>query len=727
MQEKNIAARMGRWSAQHRKKAIGGWLAFVIVSFIIGGALGIKAPDNEQTFVGDSGKAHQLVDDHFPTQNNESIILQGKSTSDPALKKAVAETEAAVAKQKGVYDVSSPYAKGNENQLSKDGRSVLVNFKLRGEAADAEESVGAVLDATRRVASENPGVFVGEFGMASASKALSKAFEDDFKKAETLSLPITLVILVFAFGALVAAGVPLLLGLSAVMAALGLVALPSQIVPLGENTASIILLVGLAVGVDYTLFYLRREREERARGVGHRDAIHIAAATSGRAVLISGLTVIVAMAGMFLAGDQTFTALGIGAITVVLVAMIGSVTVVPALLSVLGDRVEKGRIPFLHRLRRPGGESRMWNAILNAVLRRPLISAVLATIVLLVLAFPALGMRAVLSGTDDLPRNLEVMQVYDRIDRSFPGGQIPAVVTIAADDVTSPAVAAEIKSLEARAEATGRFNGPVDVTVSQDKHVAQIAIPIKGTGADDVSNAGLADLRDSLVPQTVGRADGVTQAHVMGMTAETKDYVDFLKGRAPLVVGFVLVLAFLLLLVTFRSIVIPIKAIILNLLSVAAAYGVLTWVFQDGHFENLLGFESNGGVTAWLPIFLFVILFGLSMDYHVFILSRVKEAVDRGMKTEDAVAQSIKATASTVTSAAVVMVAVFAIFATLSFIDFKQMGVGLAVAILIDATLVRAVLLPATMKLLGKWNWYLPSKLHWLPEFRHEAPAPSQA
>ncbi len=320
------------------------------------------------------------------------------------------------------------------------------------------------------------------------------------------------------------------------------------------------------------------------------------------------------------------------------------------------------------------------------------------------------------------------MQVYDQIDESFPGGQIPAVVTIAGKDVTTPAVAAAIKDLETRAVESGRFNGPVDVTVSKDKQVAQIAIPIKGTGADDVSNEALADLRQSLVAQTVGRADGVSQAHVVGMTAETKDYVDFLKGRAPLVVGFVLVLAFLLLLVTFRSIVIPIKAIVLNLLSVGAAYGVLTWVFQDGHLEGALGFESNGGVTAWLPIFLFVILFGLSMDYHVFILSRVKEAVDRGMKTEDAVSHAIKATASTVTSAAIVMVAVFAIFATLSFIDFKQMGIGLAVAILLDATIVRAVLLPATMKLLGKWNWYLPSKLHWLPEFRHEAtPEPSQA
>jgi uncharacterized membrane protein YdfJ with MMPL/SSD domain len=728
VQEKNIAARMGRWSAQHRKKAIGGWLAFVIVSFIIGGALGVKAPEDEQTYVGDSGKAHQLVDRHFPTENAESVIVKGTSSTSPDVRKAVDQTLAAVEGSKDVYDVQSPYAKGNENQISKDGKSVLVNFRLRGDESAAEDAVVPVLAAVERVQKQNPSLLVGEFGGASANSALSKAFEDDFKKAETLSLPITLVILVFAFGALVAAGVPLLLGLSAVMAALGLVALPSQIVPLGENTASIILLVGLAVGVDYTLFYLRREREERARGASHRDAIHTAAATSGRAVLISGLTVIVAMAGMFLAGDQTFTALGVGAITVVLVAMIGSVTVVPAILSVLGDRVEKGRIPFLHRMRRQGGESRFWNAILDRVLKRPLVSAIAATAVLLALAAPALGMRAVLSGTDDLPRNLEVMKVYDQIDDAFPGGQIPAVVTIAGSDVTTPAVASAVKDLESRAVASGRFNGPVDVTVSQDKKVAQIAIPINGSGTDDTSNAGLADLRDTLVGQTVGRADGVSQAYVAGMTAETKDYVDFLKGRAPLVVGFVLVLAFLLLLVTFRSIVIPIKAIVLNLLSVGASYGVLTWVFQDGHFENALSFESNGGVTAWLPIFLFVILFGLSMDYHVFILSRVKEAVDRGMKTEDAVAHSIKATASTVTSAAIVMVAVFAIFATLSFIDFKQMGVGLAVAILIDATIVRAVLLPATMKLLGKWNWYLPSKLHWLPEFRHDAePEPARA
>src|SRR4051794_6665522 len=720
---------MGRWSAEHRKLAIGGWIAFVILSFVIGGAVGTKSPADDNSRVGDSGKAMQLVDDHFPTENTESVIVQaprGGHATGRAVKAAVSDTIAAVAKDKHVYEIKSPYAKGNASQISRDGRSVLVNFKLHGTSDQASDAIGPILDATHRVARDNPGVYVGQFGSASADKALSKAFADDFGKAEKLSLPITLVILLFAFGALVAAGVPLLLGLTAVMATLGLAALPSQLVPLGENLKSIVLLVGLAVGVDYTLFYLRREREEVRRGAGKREAVLTAAATSGRAVLISGLTVMAAMAGMFLAGDSTFTELGIGAIMVVAVAMVGSVTVVPAVLVALGNKVERGRIPFLHRLRRADGESRMWNGILTRVLARPALSAIAATALLLVLASPALKMHLVLSGTGDLPRKLEVMRVYDRIDTAFPGGQIPAVVTINAKDVNTPRIAAAVKDLEAKAIATGHFNAPVDVTVSKDRQVAQIAIPIKGDGTNAASNAGLAALRSGLVDHTVGRAPGVRAAYVAGMTAETKDYSDLMKSRAPLVFAFVLTLAFILLLVTFRSIVIPIKAIVLNLMSVGAAYGVLTWVFQDGHLENALGFHSNHGVSAWLPMFLFVILFGLSMDYHVFILSRVKELVDRGRSTEDAVVEGIKSTAGTVTSAAIVMVAVFGIFATLSFIDFKEMGVGLAVAILIDAPIVRAVLLPATMKLLGRWNWYLPSKLGWLPHFSHE-PQPEAA
>jgi uncharacterized membrane protein YdfJ with MMPL/SSD domain len=725
MHANTFAARAGRWSARHRKTAIFGWLAFVIVSLAIGSAVGTKSP-TEDDYVGESGRADKIINDAYPKDADETVLVQaakGGSVRDADVRKAVDDVVAGVSKQRGVADVKSPFAADNaDEQIAEDGRSALVKFELRGDDEQTEKSIDPVVAAVERAAAQNRGVFVGQFGEASADKALSQAFEDDFQKAETLSLPITLIILVLAFGALVAAGIPLLLGLSAVAATLGLASLPSQLVPMDETISSIILLVGLAVGVDYTLFYLRREREERAKGADHKTAVETAAATSGRAVLVSGFTVMAAMAGMFFAGGRTFTSLGVGAIMVVAVAMIGSVTVVPALLTALGGKVDRGRIPFLHRLARPDGDSRLWGAILSRVLKRPALSAGLATALLVALAIPAFSMHTVLTGTDDLPRDLAVMKTYDRMEAAFPGGQIPAVVAVKADDVTKPDVQAAIAEMERQAIASPNMNGPVDVTVSPDKTVASVFIPMSGTGTDDASSTALADLREDIVPATVGQL-GSSETFVTGMAAGTKDFNDLTKERAPIVFGFVLALAFLLLLVTFRSIVIPIKAILLNLLSVAASYGVLVWVFQDGRLEGLLDYESNGGIVSWLPLFLFVILFGLSMDYHVFILSRVREAFDRGMSTEDAVSHGIRSTAGTVTSAAIVMVAVFAIFATLSSLDFKQMGVGLSVAILIDATIVRAVLLPATMKLLGEWNWYLPRWMDWLPKLQHEPQA----
>jgi uncharacterized membrane protein YdfJ with MMPL/SSD domain len=718
-----FAARAGRWSAGHRKAAILGWIAFVVVAVVVGGAVGMQHPKSNQDSVGDAGRAQKLIDAHYPKFTTEAILVQGRhgqSYRDADFRAAVGEIAAAVSGKPRVSAVKSPYAPGNRGQISPDGRSVLVQFKLNGDDKQTQDAVGPVETAVSGVAARHPALRVGEFGGASANKALSKSFKDDFKKAETLSLPITLVILLLAFGALVAAGVPLLLGLSAVMATLGLVAIPSHLVPMDDTVSSVILLVGLAVGVDYTLFYLRREREEKRAGAGKLEAVHTAAATSGRAVLVSGFTVMAAMAGMFLAGDRTFIELGIGSIMVVAVAMIGSLTVVPAVLAWLGDRVDKGKVPFVHRLTRRGAdEGRLWPAITGAVMRRPLVAAVASAALLVALAIPAFSMHTVTTGTKDLPRKLAVMKVYDRMQKAFPGGQIPADVVIHAPDVTAPEVRSAIADLETKALATGRLHRPVDVTVSPDRQVAIVAVPIDGDGADAGSQASLRVLKDEVIPATVGRLQNA-DVHVTGMTAGSNDFNSLMRSRAPLVIGFVLALAFLLLLVTFRSLVIPIKAIVLNLLSVGASYGVLTWVFQDGHGEKLLGFHSNGGVTAWLPIFLFVILFGLSMDYHVFIISRIREAVDRGMKTGDAVSYGIRATAGTVTSAAIVMVAVFAIFATLSSIDFKQMGVGLATAIFIDATIVRAVLLPATMRLLGEWNWYLPRSLRWLPKVSHE-------
>ncbi len=721
MTSQNFAARAGRWSARHRKTAILGWLAFVAIAIVGGGAAGLNTFVWQENGPGEAGRADKAIFDHFPRHAEEQVLVQTTTatTADAGFKAAVADVQKRLNATPYVEHVKSPYAAGNEGQISKDNRSALVTFQLAGDFDVVSDRVDAPLETVAAVAADHPGIRVEQFGDASAGKALSEVFEEDFKKAETLSLPITLLILIIAFGSLVAAGLPLLLAMSAVGGTIGLVSLLSQAAPVDEAITSVILLIGLAVGVDYCLFYLRREREERAKGRSNEAALEAAAATSGRAVLISGFTVMVAMAGMYFTGSSTFTSFATGTILVVAVAMIGSITVLPALLSWLGDRVDKARVPFLHRLRSRDGESRIWGAILDRVLARPKVSVALATGVLLVLAFPALSLKTGVPGTDTLPRDLPVMQTFDRIEAAFPGGPLPAVVAIQADDVTSPAVSAAIADLRRDALASGKVKQPVQIDISPDKRVARVLMPLDGDGSDARSESALTALRDGLLPSTVGLVPGV-EAAVSGNTAQSRDFNELMKGNAPIVFAFVLTMAFLLLLVTFRSLVIPIKAIVLNLLSVGAAYGVLVWLFQDGHGEQLLGFESTGSITSWLPLFLFVILFGLSMDYHVFILSRIREAFDSGMSTENAVAHGIKSTAGVVTSAAIVMVGVFLVFATLRSVEFKQMGVGLAVAVLLDATLVRAVLLPATMKLLGDWNWYLPRPLQRLPRLAAE-------
>ena len=726
MQSRNFAARAGRWSAQHRKKAILGWFAFVIIATVLGGMVGTKTLADEDTGNGESKRADQIVEAaDFPEQTGETILVQGKDglkVGDPKFTAAVNDVVAKLESTKGVSKIESPLDPQNKDNISDDGRSVLVNFELPGDEDKAQDVVDGPLAAVDQLQKQHPEVQLGEFGDASAEKEIGEAFEEDFQKAEFLSLPITLIILLIAFGALVAAGLPLLLGATAVMGTIGLLGPISQLHAMEESSTSVVLLVGLAVGVDYCMFYLRREMEERDAGRSPEAALNAAAATSGRAVLVSGLTVMAAMAGMFLAGNAVFVSFGIGTMLVVAVAMLGSVTVLPAMLSFLSRKgwTEKGRVPWVAKRRhKTRGESKVWGAILDRVLKRPLVSVIVAGGLLVALTIPAFSMHTVNPGVQGLPRSLEVMQTYDRMDAAFPGGSVPAEVVVKADDVTSPEVQRAIEDLQREAIATGKLNEPTDVEISPDKTVATVDLAVLGTGTDSASEESLAVLRDQVVPATVGKLQGA-EVGVTGFTAGSKDFNDVMKSHLPLVFGFVLTLAFILLLVTFRSIVVPIKAIVLNLLSVGAAYGILKLVFQDGRLEGVLDYDSVGGITSWLPLFLFVILFGLSMDYHVFILSRVREAVDGGMSTDRAVAHGIKSTAGVVTSAAAVMVAVFAIFATLSMLEFKMMGVGLAVAVLIDATLVRAVLLPATMKLLGDRNWYLPKRLQWLPKFDHE-------
>ena len=477
-------------------------------------------------------------------------------------------------------------------------------------------------------------------------------------------------------------------------------------------------------GVDYTIFYLKREREERAAGRSEEAALEAAAATSGRSVLISGCTVLVAMAGMLLTGDAEFASFGVATMTVVAMAMLGSLTVLPALLSKLGDNVDRARVPFIHRLRRTDGEGRFWGAIIDRVLRRPLLSTVLAGGLLLALAAPALQIRMAMPGPDTYPQSLTVIQAYERMQQAFPGTALPANVVVEAPNVEAPAVKVAIDRLRQWALASGRMYEPITVDVNRDATVANVSIPIAGKTTDRESDAALALLREEIVPETVGRLPN-TETGVTGLAAQWKDSTDELKSNLAPVIAFVLLFAFGLLLVAFRSLVVAVKAMVLNLLSVAAAYGVLVLVFQHGVGKSLLGFSSTAGISPEVPLLLFVILFGLSMDYHVLVLGRIRELYDRGQTMDDAISNGIKRTAGVVTSAAVVMVFVFSIFAALSMLFFKQFGVGLAVAILIDATIVRAVLLPATMKLLGDRNWYLPSWLQWLPRLEPASePAP---
>jgi RND superfamily putative drug exporter len=479
-------------------------------------------------------------------------------------------------------------------------------------------------------------------------------------------------------------------------------------------------LIGLAVGVDYTMFYLKREREERAEGRSEEDALQVAASTSGRSVLISGLTLMIAMAGMFLTGDPTFKGFGAATILVVAVAVLGSLTVLPAMLSWLGDRVERLHIPVLKSMRPKHGESRFWSAILGPVLRFPIPAALLAASVLVALCIVALQLKTVVPGANTYPQSLPVVKTYNKMQKAFPGGETPAVVVLQADNVRSARVKEAIGQLGWRALGTHLMHEPILSDVNKAGTVATVSIPVAGSGTDATSEKAVDALRNELLPTTLGLVPQIDDYGVTGETAGSKDFNDQMAGAIPFVFGFVIIFAFLLLLVTFRSLVIPIKAIILNLLSVGSAYGVLVLVFQHGIGKGILDFSYTGGVAAFIPMFLFVILFGLSMDYHVFILSRVRESYDEGRSTEEAISHGVKATAGVVTSAAIVMVFVFAVFGTLKILFLKQFGVGLAAAILIDATIIRAVLLPATMKLLGDWNWYLPKWLEWLPRLEGE-------
>jgi RND superfamily putative drug exporter len=689
---------VGRWSTRRPVLAIAAWLTFVVVAVFALAATGSKPLQSGG--VGESARGDAMMNSHqLGFASHEYVYLHSDSLTAgaPAFRAATAQAAVALRASLG----SAPRV-----TVSRDGHAALVSAE-----ANRPFDSAPLQAAVARGAAVHPGVSAV---VADPSDGGGK----DLSRAERLSLPVTLVVLLIAFGALVAALVPVLLAATAVIAAFGLLGPISQLFPLDNSVKTVVLLIGMAVGVDYALFYVVRSREERRRGGSTRDALERTSRTSGRAVLIAGTTVIIAMAGQFVVGSDIFNGIAAGTIVVVACAVAGSVTVLPALLELLGPRIDRGRVPFLPHLNTVG-ESRLWTGLVERVLRRPALAACLAGGLLAALAVPALGMQVAKPSSEALASAAQ-SRLAAQITHEFPGTSSPALVVATWPAGQGAAVRAAVGQLEARAAAEGLAHPPFEVTVGNDSRSLALALPLTGFGDNPASRDSVHKLRDALVPSTLGRVPGASTA-VTGDTAQDIDFTAQMSNGVPYVVAFVLALAFVLLLVAFRSIVVPLEAIALNLLSVGASYGVLVLVFQHHWAEGLLGFRSDGAIISWLPLFLFVVLFGLSMDYHVFILSRVREGVDSGMSTDAALRHGIGRTAGVVSAAALVMVGVFSLFGTASSLDLKEAGVGLAVAVLLDATVVRGVLLPATMKLLGERNWYLPRRLAWLPRANLDA------
>ncbi|MDI2126591.1 MMPL family transporter [Yinghuangia seranimata] len=708
-QRRATTVRMARWSATHPWRAIGMWIVFVVVCVVVGGMAGTHKATSADTGVGESGRAGDIARQYgLVAPASENVLITAKSG---ALDQATAERAAAAvtAGMKGLKEVANVGAV----MVSADKSAYLVPVEYKGDPKDASKHVDPIIKARKDVEKRFPTLRLEEMGDGSGAKGISEQIGKDLGQAELFSLPVTLIILMVAFGALLAAAVPVLLAITAVLGSVGLFGLASAVFPDPGSAANVIMMIGMAVGVDYSLFYVRREREERAKGLGKIDAIEVAAQTSGHAVVVSGFAVAVSMAGMYVAGDAIFSGLATAGIIVVLVAMLGSLTVLPALLAKLGNKIDRPRVPLLWRLTaRQDREPRVWKAMLKPALNHPKATLAVSVLALVALALPTFGMKLQNTGIDDFPRSMPMMQTYDRMTAAFPNKHVSSEIYVVAPAGRNAEARAALEQAVARTGTSALFTHdtqPADIKASADGRAfrAKVTAPFGSTSKQ--AKDALKELRDTILPQTVGKVSGAEFA-VAGETADNLDYAQHVKDKLPLVIGFVLLLTFVMMAFTFRSVVVALTAIAINLLSAMAAFGLLVAVFQHTWAEGLLDFTSNGTVIAWLPLFLFVVLFGLSMDYHVFVVSRIREAALTGMPTKKAVERGITGSAGVVTSAAIVMVSVFAVFATLSMMDMKQMGVGLAAAVLIDAIVVRIVVLPSLMVLLGHRNWW-PSKM----------------
>ena len=730
----SFTARLAHWSAVHRWIILLATVIVIVLAVFSIIAVGTETRDDDSG-VGESGKGSALLNERFAADpsatqparrtRREGVIFSNPSldANDPRFVETVESAMQSFRDLPQVIAAVSYFDTQDASMFADDGNAVLASVTLQ----NPEDPAGRIdiepfVDTVRQASNQAVGFEIGVVSFRILDDELDEILTEDFNRILIYSLVIGLVILVLAFRALVAAVIPLAMAVGSIFTAIGIAALVSQVYPLVELYAEMILLMGLAVGIDYSLFIVSRFRTERSAGRDKIEAITVAANTTGRAVFYAGITVILSLAGLMLTRDFTFISLAAGAIIVVFVAVIASLTLLPSLLSLLGDSVNRLRIPILGRESDQGG---IWSTITGWVMARPVPLASLTVAGLVALTIPFFSMNLGFNaGADALPDALEGKRALELLEDHFSSSLIvPAKVIVDAPDVNTPEIRAALAALIETVGNNDAFLGPFDTATDRAGTVTRINVPLAGNIDDDQSEDAVRLLREQIVPEAFAGLN--VQFFVAGDTAEGIDFRDRMFSSAYYVFAFVLGLSFLLLLVMFRSIVIPIKALVLNLLSVGAVYGVLVMVFQWGWGISILGSEETGIIETWLPLFLFGILFGLSMDYHMLLLNRIKEEYDKHGQNELAVATGIRLTAGQITSAASVMVGVFAAFATSRILGLQQFGLGLAVAVLIDATVIRVILLPASMKLLGRWNWYLPAWLEWLPQVTPVDKSPS--
>ncbi|MFF9030317.1 MMPL family transporter [Streptomyces iakyrus] len=710
----SLTVRVARWSARHPWRAIVGWLVFVVLCLGAGSAVGINSAKTADYRVGEAGRAETLAAEaQLERRSAEQVLISSRSggaLDQGAARAAAEDLTDRMRRLPEVAGVANPL-------LSGDRQILMVEVTLKGEERDAKDKVDALLAQTAAVQKSHPGLLLEETGSPSVSKGVDQQRSDDLALSEAITLPLTLLTLLVVFGSVTMAGVPLLLALSSIAAAVGLSMVVSHVSPDAGVGTNVILMIGLAVGVDYTLFYLKREREERARSGGRLSSealVELAAATSGRAVVVSGFAVVASTATLYLASDVIFSSLATGTIVVVLVAVASSLTALPALLVKLGRRAERRasrraeRGKPVRRVRGAGGGGRMWNALLRPAARHPLATLCVSIVALLALVLPLAGLKITEMSRDTHSREIPAMQVYDRLNEAFPEQRVTHQVVVRADASRSAEVTAALREVAGRAEADPLFTGASRIRTSADDRTSTLELKVPYLGNSEEAYDSLHRLRDDFLPATVGRIGGAEYG-VSGDVARYADYPAHQNGKLPLVLGALLLVTFAMTVYAFRSVVLGLLGVALNLLSAAAALGLLVLVFQETWAEGLLGFESTGSIGSRVPLFLFVILFGLSMDYQVFVVSRIREAALAGVPTRQAVLDGIRSSASVVTSAAVVMTTVFAGFVFLHIIEMKQIGFVLAAAVLIDAFVVRVMVLPAAMLLLGESTWW-PSR-----------------